>query len=46
VTTSADIARWNALVYQLVDYTLLREEEDLTELKQVVACSGGRCELV
>ncbi len=46
VATAEDIARWNALVYQQVDYTLLREEEDLTELKQVVACSGGACELV
>ena len=45
VTTAADIARWNALVYQPVDYTLLHEEEDLTELKQVVACAGGACEL-
>ncbi|HUJ42660.1 MAG TPA: recombinase [Opitutaceae bacterium] len=45
VTTPADIAKWNALVYQLVDYTLLHEEEDLTELKQVVACAGGACEL-
>jgi ribonucleoside-triphosphate reductase len=45
VTTPADIARWNALVYQPVDYTLLREEEDLTELKHVVACAGGACEL-
>jgi ribonucleoside-diphosphate reductase alpha chain len=45
VTTPADIARWNALAYQPVDYTLLREEDDLTELKQVVACAGGACEL-
>ncbi len=46
VATAADIARWNALVYQKVDYTALREEEDLTELKQVIACAGGACELV
>ncbi len=45
VTTKDDIAKWNSLVYQPVDYTLLREEEDLTELKQVVACAGGTCEL-
>ncbi len=45
VTTREDIAKWNSLVYQPVDYTLLREEEDLTELKQVVACAGGACEL-
>jgi len=45
VTTHEDIAKWNSLVYQPVDYTLLHEEEDLTELKQVVACAGGACEL-
>jgi ribonucleoside-triphosphate reductase len=45
VTTREDIAKWNSLIYQPVDYTLLREEEDLTELKQVVACAGGTCEL-
>jgi ribonucleoside-triphosphate reductase len=45
VVTREDVVRWNALVYHPVDYTLLREEEDLTELKQVVACAGGACEL-
>jgi len=45
VATKDDIDRWNALVYHPVDYTMLREEEDLTELKQVVACAGGSCEL-
>ncbi|HTT58060.1 MAG TPA: recombinase, partial [Opitutaceae bacterium] len=45
VASHDDIARWNSLVYHPVDYTLLREEEDLTELKQVVACAGGSCEL-
>jgi B12-dependent ribonucleotide reductase, insertion domain len=45
VVTNDDVARWNSLVYHPVDYTLLHEEEDLTELKQVVACAGGSCEL-
>ena len=45
VTTLEDIAKWNSLTYDPVDYTQLREEEDLTELKQVVACAGGACEL-
>ena len=45
MTTREDIAKWNSLVYQPVDYTQLREEEDITELKQVVACAGGACEL-
>ena len=45
LSTREDIAKWNSLTYQPVDYTMLREEEDLTELKQVVACAGGSCEL-
>jgi len=45
VNTLEDIAKWNSLTYEPVDYTQLREEEDLTELKQVVACAGGACEL-
>lgn len=45
VVSAEDVSRWNALIYQPVDYTQLREEEDLTELKQVVACAGGACEL-
>lgn len=40
-----DVARWNALMYQPVDYTELVEDEDITELKQVLACAGGACEL-
>jgi ribonucleoside-triphosphate reductase (thioredoxin) len=46
VATNADIERWNGLVYEHVDYSLLEESEDLTELKQTVACSGGACEIV
>jgi hypothetical protein len=29
-----------------VDYTALEESEDITELKQTVACAGGACEVV
>lgn len=46
VATLADIAKWNQLVYQPVDYTTLEESEDITELKQTVACAGGACEVV
>ena len=46
VATAEDIAKWNALVYQPVDYTELEESEDITELKQTVACAGGACEVV
>jgi ribonucleoside-triphosphate reductase (thioredoxin) len=45
VQTPDDVLRWNALAYQDVDYTELIEEEDITELKQVIACAGGACEL-
>ncbi len=46
VVTAADIAKWNTLAHQSVDYTQLEESEDITELKQVVACAGGACEVV
>jgi ribonucleoside-triphosphate reductase len=45
VATPADIAKWNSLIYTPVDYTTLEESEDITELKQVVACAGGACEI-
>jgi ribonucleoside-diphosphate reductase alpha chain len=45
VTTAADIEKWNALRYTPVDYTALEESEDITELKQTVACAGGVCEI-
>jgi ribonucleoside-diphosphate reductase alpha chain len=44
VVTAADIAKWNALSHLIVDYTTLEESEDITDLKQVVACAGGACE--
>lgn len=43
---AADVEKWNSLVYQPVDYTTLEESEDITELKQTVACAGGACEIV
>ena len=46
VVTAADIAKWNTLAHQSVDYTQLEESEDITDLKQVVACAGGACEVV
>jgi ribonucleoside-diphosphate reductase alpha chain len=46
LATPADIEKWNALVYRPVDYRALEESEDLTELKQAVACAGGACEIV
>jgi len=46
VTTPEDIEKWNLLNYTPVDYTELCEDEDITELKEVAACAGGKCELV
>jgi ribonucleoside-triphosphate reductase (thioredoxin) len=46
LATAQDIEKWNALVYQPVDYTSLEESEDITELKQTAACAGGACEIV
>jgi ribonucleoside-diphosphate reductase alpha chain len=43
---AADVEKWNALGYRPVDYTTLEESEDITELKQTVACAGGACEIV
>ncbi|WP_225919507.1 recombinase [Actomonas aquatica] len=45
VSTAADVDRWNRLQYREVRYTDLCEDEDITELKQVIACAGGACEL-
>ncbi len=45
VTTEEDIARWNRLRYNPVDYTKLIEEQDDTALKETIACAGGACEL-
>ncbi len=44
VSTPADVERWNSLSYVEVDYTALCEDEDITELKQNLACAGGTCE--
>ncbi|MSU71931.1 MAG: recombinase [Opitutus sp.] len=46
VATAEDIRKWNTLAYQSVDYTEIEESEDITELKQTVACAGGACEIV
>ena len=46
VSTEDDIARWNRLRHNLVDYTELREETDETKLKETVACAGGACDLI
>lgn len=45
VTTEADVVRWNGLRPRQVDYRLMRELTDETNLKEVVACAGGACEL-
>jgi ribonucleoside-triphosphate reductase (thioredoxin) len=46
VTTPADIAKWNSLTYEPVDYALMSEAADYTSLKETVACAGGACEII
>jgi ribonucleoside-diphosphate reductase alpha chain len=48
ITTPADEMRWNAILesYQPVDYTLMVEDSDETNLKGEVACAGGFCSIV
>lgn len=47
IVTEADETRWNQLLagYQPVDYTLMREAQDNTDLSQEPACVGGACSL-
>ena len=46
VVTAADIAKWNLLDPKPVDFSKVVETEDNTNLKAIVACAGGMCELV
>ena len=45
VVTEADIAKWNALQPNPVDYTKLLEFSDATTLADVAACASGACEV-
>lgn len=48
ILTAADESRWNALLesYKPVDYTMILEDTDDTDLKSEVACAGGTCSIV
>ncbi len=48
ITTMADESRWNAIVhgYKPIDYTLLVEASDETNLSGEIACAGGVCAIV
>jgi ribonucleoside-diphosphate reductase alpha chain len=46
VAGEADVVKWNALNPRRVDYTLMREGSDETELKDTAACAGGACDVV
>ena len=48
VITAQDETLWNELIskFQSVDYTLMHEGEDVTNLQGEIACAGGACELV
>ena len=47
VVTATDEARWNELIskYKQVDYTLMVEAEDTTDVMQEPACCGGSCDV-
>ncbi len=47
VTTAADESRWNSILasYKPLNYALLVEESDETNLTSEVACAGGACAL-
>jgi len=44
IAATEDIARWNQLEYQPVDYRQMSEKADHTRLADVAACAGGTCE--
>ena len=48
VLTAQDETLWNELItkFRPVDFTLMTEESDETNLQGEVACAGGACELV
>lgn len=48
IINQADEAKWKYLIenYKPVDYGLMVEGDDATNLKGEVACAGGSCELV
>jgi ribonucleoside-diphosphate reductase alpha chain len=47
VVTDADESRWNQILaeYTSVDYSLMIEADDTTNLKGEAACAGGQCEI-
>jgi ribonucleoside-diphosphate reductase alpha chain len=45
VLTEADQVRWDALDYVPVDYAAMHEERDNTNLKEILACAGGKCDV-
>lgn len=45
IETEAQVARWNALKCQPVDWTEMTEDDDNTQLKENLACAGGQCEI-
>jgi ribonucleoside-diphosphate reductase alpha chain len=44
VVTAEDMAKWNRLKYERVDYRQLHEEGDQTRLRDTPACDSGLCE--
>ncbi|MBN2163626.1 MAG: hypothetical protein JXR25_11795 [Pontiellaceae bacterium] len=48
VISAKDETLWNELIskFHSVDYTLMHEQDDTTNLQGEIACAGGACELV
>lgn len=45
VITPVDQAKWNTLNYTKIDYKSIEETQDNTNLKEIVACAGGSCDI-
>ncbi len=47
ISSGDDELAWSHLIesYQRVDYTSLNEDDDNTQLKEIVVCSGGKCDI-
>jgi len=45
--TEVDEAKWDEIVSKFtpVDYTQLKEDDDMTEAAQTLSCAGGQCEI-
>lgn len=47
IETTDDESHWANLIesYEKIDYTMLNEDDDITDHKSIVVCSGGSCDI-